>query len=327
MNSKQKILKLLREEESGYVSGEYICQQLQVSRTAIWKSIESLRGDGYEIDARPRIGYRLLASPELLDPTEWFTSLQTQIIGQDVRYYRVTTSTNDVAKDLARQGTVEGIVVITEEQTKGKGRLGRTWQCLSQKGLCFSVVLFPRANPMEVPQFTMLAAVAVVKAISRTVSLNAQVKWPNDVYLNGKKICGILAEMVAEADRVKYVVLGIGLNVNQSQEELDNMIGYNATSLRVQLGQKLIRSRILIAILEELDELYNLWHRKGFLPFKQIWQESALWIGEMVQVTGLHNNWEGVMEGIDDNGALLIRLTDGTIKTFYSGEVSLRMIP
>lgn len=325
MNSKQKILQLLREEEPGYVSGEYICQQLQVSRTAIWKTIELLRSDGYDIEAKPRMGYRLLASPELLDPVEWSASFKTHIIGQEINYHKKITSTNDLAKDLARQGTVEGTVVITEEQTKGRGRLGRTWQCLPKSGLCFSVVLYPRANPMEVPQFTMLAAVAVVKALARTVNLNAKVKWPNDVYIKNQKIGGILAEMVAEADRVKYVVLGIGLNVNQRQEELA-MIGQGATSLRVQLGKPLIRSQVLVALLEELDELYNLWQQQGFLPLKKMWQEFALWVGDTVQVSDLHNHWQGVMEGIDDNGALLLNLPNGNIKTFFSGEVSLRTI-
>lgn len=323
MNSKQRILQLLRQEEPGYVSGEYICQQLQVSRTAIWKTIESLRSDGYDIEARPRVGYRLLASPELLDPTEWSASIKTQIIGQEISYHKVTTSTNDVAKDLARRGTVEGTVVITEEQTKGRGRLGRTWQCLPQTGLCFSVILYPQANPMEVPQFTMLAAVAVVKALERTVGLKAKVKWPNDVYIKGQKIAGILAEMAAEADRVKYVVLGIGLNVNQSQAELA-MIGQGATSLRVQLEKPLIRSQVLVALLEELDTLYNLWQQQGFLPLKKMWQEVALWVDDTVQVTGLNNHWQGVMEGIDESGALLLRLPSGNIKTFFSGEVSLR---
>ncbi|MEG6520604.1 biotin--[acetyl-CoA-carboxylase] ligase [Desulfotomaculum sp. 1211_IL3151] len=325
MNSKQKILRLLREEEPGYVSGEYICQQLQVSRTAIWKTIESLRSDGYDIEARPRVGYRLLASPELLDPAEWSASIKTQIIGQAISYHKATTSTNDVAKDLARRGAVEGTVVVTEEQTKGRGRLGRTWQSLPQAGLCFSVILYPKANPMEVPQFTMLAAVAVVKALERTVGLKAKVKWPNDVYIKGQKIGGILAEMVAEADRVKYVVLGIGLNVNQRQEELA-MIGQGATSLRVQLGKPFIRSQVFVPLLEELDVLYNLWQQQGFLPLKKMWQEVALWVGDTVQVLDLHNHWQGVMEGIDESGALLLRLPNGNSKTFFSGEVSLRTI-
>ncbi|WP_238442554.1 biotin--[acetyl-CoA-carboxylase] ligase [Desulforamulus reducens] len=323
MNPKQKILELLREEEPGYVSGEYICQQLQVSRTAIWKTIESLRSDGYDIEARPRLGYRLLTSPDILDPAEWQTDIKTHIIGQTVRYYKTTTSTNEVAKDLARQGITEGAIIITEEQSKGRGRLGRTWQCPPRTGLCFSVVLFPRANPMEVPQFTMLAAVAVVKALYRTLGLRAQVKWPNDVYIEGLKICGILAEMAAEADRVKYVVLGIGLNVNQSKEDLV-CFGNTATSLRVQLGRTLLRSQILKVLLEELDNLYTLWQQEGFLPLKGLWRDNALWIGNKVQVSGLNSNYQGTMEGIDDGGALLLRLYDGTIKTFYSGEVSLR---
>lgn len=322
MHAKQRILDLLRAEQPGYLSGEYICRQLKVSRTAIWKIVESLRRDGYEIEARPRAGYRLLVSPDVLAPSEWLSGLHSRCIGREAHYVRSTTSTNDVAKELARQGAAEGTVVVTEEQTKGRGRLGRHWQCPPQAGLCFSVVLYPRVNPMEVTQFTILAAVAVVKALKR-LGIQAWVKWPNDVYINGLKACGILAEMTAEADRVKFLILGIGVNVNQTGEELA-AVGNTATSLRVEAGHPVSRTEVLQAVLEELDSLYALWQAEGFAPLKGLWQDAALWSGSPVVVTGLQQIWEGILEDIDDHGALILRLPDNSTKTFYAGEVSLR---
>lgn len=323
MNAKQKILDILKESKADPVSGEYICQQLQVSRTAVWKTIENLRRDGYDIEARPRAGYRLLAVPDVLDPSAWLSDLKVRCIGSNAHYVKSTASTNDIAKELARQRVAEGMVVVTDEQTKGRGRLGRSWQCPPQSGLCFSLVLYPSVNPMEVTQFTMLAGVAVVRALNRQLQVKAKVKWPNDVYINGLKVCGILAEMTAEADRVKYLVLGIGLNVNQSSGELAQL-GLAATSLRAEVGATLSRAEVLKAILEELDCLYELWLAKGFEPLKSLWKQEALWVGSEVVLHGLNSSWRGSLEDIDDTGALLIRLPNGEQKVFYSGEVSLR---
>lgn len=321
--AKQKILDLLKAEQE-YVSGEYICQQLQVSRTAIWKIIKGLRRDGYEIEARPRLGYRLLRSPDVLDPAAWLTNLNVSCIGRHSHYQKTVESTNSMAKELARQGIPEGTVVITEEQTQGKGRLGREWHCPPMAGLCFSVVLYPTVNPMEVAQFTMLAAVAVVKALHHELGLQARVKWPNDVYINGLKVCGILAEMTAEADRVKYLVLGIGININQTQEDFAADIP-TATSLHIMMGHRVSRVQVLRGVLEELDDLYRQWRQRGFAPLKDMWKQTALWFGEAVLVSGLQRTWEGILEDIDDSGALILRLPSGDRKTFYSGEVSLRL--
>lgn len=323
LEPKQKILQLLKSEQPDPVSGELICRQLNVSRTAIWKNIESLRRDGYEIEARPRSGYRFISSPDVLLPHEWQPGLKSKVIGREACYYKIITSTNDVGKELARQGAKEGTVVLTEEQTSGKGRLGRVWQSSSGTGLCFSIILYPQANPMEVTQLTMLGAVAVVRAIEKELGLPARVKWPNDVYIHGLKVCGILAEMTAETDRVKYLVLGIGVNANQQPEDLGELT-ISAGSLSILAGRKVNRAKLLRAILEELDFLYDLWKNQGFTYIKHQWKEVALWFGSPVAVSGLHEVWQGVMEDIDDNGALVLRLPDNSRKTFYSAEVSLR---
>lgn len=323
MSVKNNILNMLKADQAEYISGEYICQQLNVSRTAIWKYIEQLRRDGYDIEARPRAGYRLLFSPDILEPSEWISGISTKIIGKKVKYFKAVTSTNDIGKDLARQGTAEGTVIVAEEQTNGKGRLGRTWQAPPQSGLCFSVVLYPKVNPMEVTQFTVLTAVAIVGALAKAYDIEAKVKWPNDVYIDGLKVCGILAEMAAEADRVKYLVLGIGVNVNQTRD--DFKVLDTATSVREKAGNRVSRVNLLKAVLEELDRLYYLWQTKGFAPLKLMWKEAALWYGSNVTVNGLNEAWHGKIEDIDDNGELILKLDDGSLKKFYSGEVSLRL--
>lgn len=323
VDPKYKILELLRAERPGYVSGEFICQQLGVSRTAIWKNVESLRQDGYEIEAKPRAGYRLILSPDTVRPVEWLHDLSSQIIGLNTHYVRATSSTNDLAKEIAKQGAPDGTVVLAEEQTAGRGRLGRSWQCPARTGLCFSVVLQPKVSPMEVTQLTMMSAVAVAKVLEGALGVPARVKWPNDIYINGLKVCGILAEMLAESDRVKFIVLGIGINVNQSKDDLGQLEDL-ATSLRLQKGSIISRVEILKKILEEMDYLYIKWRTEGFAPLKNMWEELALWLGCQVTVSGLHRLWEGEMDGIDEYGALIIKLSDGTRQTFYSGDVSLR---
>ena len=323
LDAKQKILHLLRSERPDPVSGELICRHLNVSRTAIWKNIEALRRDGYEIEAKPRSGYRLISSPDILAPSEWQTGLKSKIIGREARYFKSVSSTNDAAKELARLGAKEGTTVLAEEQTSGKGRLGRVWRAPSGAWLSFSIILYPKVNPMEVSQLTMLGAVAVVNALKQELGVPAGVKWPNDVYLQGLKVCGILAEMAAEADQVKYLVLGIGVNVNQRSEDLGELI-HSAISLRAFTGRKISRSKLLGAILEQLDFLYDLWQEQGFAPVRTLWKENALWLESPVQVSGLHEVWQGLMEDIDAHGALVLRLADGSRKIFHSGEVSLR---
>nr|WP_315990067.1 biotin--[acetyl-CoA-carboxylase] ligase [Desulforamulus aquiferis] len=202
--------------------------------------------------------------------------------------------------------------------------MGRAWQSPGRSGLYFSVILKPEVSPMEVTQITMMASVAVAKTLERAFDVPARVKWPNDIYIQGRKVCGILAEMAAEADKVRFIVLGIGINVNQSIEEL-GMLEQIATSLRAQVGYIVSRAELLKTVLEEMDYLYIKWQQEGFDPIKKMWKDLALWIGHMVTVSGLQKTWAGEMVDIDEYGALVIRFADGTRQTFYSGDVSLRM--
>ena len=215
MTADAQILSALRAEGSGGVSGAELSQQLGVSRAAIWARIEELRRLGYDIEAGPHLGYRLISAPDVLHADDLLSRLgKTKIIGRDIRVFERTTSTNDVIEKLARDGVKEGAVVFAESQTKGRGRLGRKWTSPDRKGLWFSVLLRPALHPQEITQLTVVAATALWRAIHQQTGLRPGIKWPNDILVRGRKTAGILTELTAELDRVKHVILGIGVDVN-----------------------------------------------------------------------------------------------------------------
>src|SRR6266568_9119899 len=214
-----QILKALRENNAG-VSGAELAQKVGISRAAVWTHIEDLRSLGYDIEASPHLGYRLLSAPDALHADDLRSRLgRTRVIGRDIRVFQETTSTNDVVEKFARDNLKEGVVVFAESQSKGRGRLGRKWVSPARKGLWFSVLLRPRLRPQAATQLTIAAATALVRAIQVQTGLTPEIKWPNDILIRGKKVAGILTEMHAELDRVKYVILGIGVDVNQSAGE------------------------------------------------------------------------------------------------------------
>src|ERR1039457_5050945 len=215
MSLDTQILNALRAARDGAVSGADLSQKMRVSRAAIWARIEDLRSLGYDIEASPHRGYRLLSAPDVLHADDLIARLgKTKVIGRDIRVFQETTSTNDVIERLARDGVKEGAVVFAESQTRGRGRLGRKWMSPAKKGLWFSVLLRPDLRPQEVTRLTVASATAVRRAIETQTGLRAEIKWPNDILLYGKKVAGILTELSAELDRVKYLILGIGVDVN-----------------------------------------------------------------------------------------------------------------
>ena len=216
----EKILRVLRKSPDEHVSSEELCVLTKISRSAVWKHVEALRAEGYEIEASPHLGYRLIAIPDALIPAEVMWELGTKTIGKAVLSYKKVDSTNDVAYNLAENGIAEGTVVLAEEQAKGKGRHGRKWVSPPKSGIYMSCVLRPEIAPNEIPVITLMAAVAVAKAVRKTTGLQAMIKWPNDILVSGRKICGILTEMKAEQDSVDFIILGIGLNVNASARSL-----------------------------------------------------------------------------------------------------------
>lgn len=324
MTLRTKLLQLLKNNSPDYISGEQICRQLGVSRTAIWKQVEALRNMDYKIEARSNAGYRLVSVPDRLYPEEVALDLETEIMGAKIKYAPSVESTNEAAKKWAREGAPDGSVFLTEEQGMGKGRMGRSWFSPWGKGLWFSVVLRPQTNPVDVPQITLVAAVAVAAAIYKETGIAPGIKWPNDLLASKGKLCGILTEMNADMDRINYVVLGIGLNVNILQDDIPGELQGIASSVTMETGYKINRVKLLQAVLRELDYWYHLWCAEGFNPVLKQWKDWNVTLGKNVYVKTVKEVVEGVAVDIDESGALVVRLSNGELRRFMAGEVSLR---
>ncbi len=320
---KNKILLVLKQNDD-WVSGETLCRELGVSRTAVWKHIRALREDGYVIEARSNLGYRLVQAPDLPLPGEVSAGLSTTITGCRLIYVPELPSTNDEAKKLAREGCPEGTVVITEKQTGGKGRLGRAWFSPPGKGLWFTVVLRPPVNPAETPQVTMVTAVAVATAVREHTGVEAGIKWPNDILVKGKKLCGILVELNAEMDRVNFMVAGVGLNVNIPRSEFPPDIAETATSLQAETGRHVPRVPLLRALLESFEKWYRLWLDRGFAPVLQRWRELCVTLNCPVTVYTIRESYAGYAMDVDETGALLVKTEDGRVERLLAGEVTIR---
>jgi len=321
---KAKVLSLLREQYPEYISGEEISQRLGVSRTAVWKHIHKLRESGYQIESHTRIGYRLVHVPDRLYEHELIGLLKTKLIGRKIVYRETVCSTNELAKELAQEGAAEGTVVIAEEQTGGKGRMGRSWYSPSGQGLWFSVILRPQISTAGVSKITLVSAVAVAKSIREVTGLQAGIKWPNDILIDNRKVSGILTEMNAEIDRVNYLILGIGVNVNTRPELMPPELAGTATSLAEQKGARISRIELLASILNNLDAAYREFIKGNFAPILSLWKEMSVTLNRWVRISSINDTDEGIAFDVDDEGALLLMKKDGSMKRILSGDVSLR---
>jgi BirA family biotin operon repressor/biotin-[acetyl-CoA-carboxylase] ligase len=317
----EKILAVLR-NKTDYVSGEELCKIADVSRAAIWKHIEGLRSEDYDIEASPHLGYRLVSIPDRLIPAEIKWKLNTRILGKEIISYRKVDSTNNVAYKLAEKGVKDGTIVLAEEQDGGKGRHGRSWVSPSKGGIYLSAILRPQVTPDAISRITLLAAVATAKAIKESTGLGAMIKWPNDILVNHKKVCGILTEMKAEQDGVDFVVIGIGINVNTPERVLPK----SATSLREELrkinkDEPLSRISIVRKLIEKLEEDYFLLKKDGFSPIMDEWKRLTDMLGSRVRVVLQNRTFEGLVHDIDPDGALVVRKDAGTLERVSSGDV------
>jgi len=316
------ILRLFREAGSGFVSGELISRELKLSRTAVWKHINGLRAAGYVIEAVPSRGYHLLSSPDILSEEEVREMLGPTGIGRRLVCLPATTSTNADAFRLAEDGAEEGTTVIADAQSGGKGRRGRVWSSPAGVNLYCSVVLRPAIMPHEAPQLTFLSAVAVARAIEDTTALKPEIKWPNDVLIDGRKVAGLLNEMSAETDGINFVILGIGVNLNMTLSQFPSDLRTPATSLLQEQGLPVNRVRFAAAMLRELDRLYADFLRHGFGPVREEWQQRCCANGRKVVVSeGSLETARGMFHGIDGDGALLLLTPDGTVERILSGDV------
>lgn len=322
MQSDNKILDLLRDSGGSYVSGEELCKIAGISRAAIWKRIEKLREEGYDIEALPHLGYRLIGIPDALLPSEIKLNLKTRYLGGEVISYKKVDSTNTSAYELAERGLAEGAVIFADEQARGKGRHGRAWQSVPGSGIYMSCILRPHMAPNEIPKITLVAAVAVAKAIRSYTGLNAVIKWPNDILINGKKVCGILTEMKAEQDMIDFIILGIGVNVNTKAKDLPR----GASSLKEESrtlrgGEDISRVELAKKILETLEEYYNTLKKKGSGSIIEEWKEFSVMLGSRVKVVLPHRTFEADAHNIDPDGALVVRLDSGVLEKISSGDV------
>ena len=301
---KRQLLKALR-ECGDYISGEALSEQLGVSRVSIWKHIRSLKEGGYLIDASPR-GYRLVSSPDALLPYE-FPDLE-----QRIHYFPETGSTMDAARELARKGAGEGTIVIAEAQARGRGRLSREWLS-PEGGIYFTLILRPRISPAYAPRINLMASVAVATTIRKLYGLKAELKWPNDVLIEGKKVCGILAEMDAEIDVVNFVNVGIGINANTSIPQFEK----TATSLKDVLGREISRKEFLSALLVEIERQRPLLMEADLL---EEWKKLSRTLNNAVRILSPGEVIVGQAIDIDTTGALLIRKRNGSLKKALAGD-------
>jgi BirA family biotin operon repressor/biotin-[acetyl-CoA-carboxylase] ligase len=315
------ILKLFRAAGEGFVSGAQISRALGVSRTAVWKHIEQLRMLGYTIEAVPSKGYRLTDAPDLLLAAEIQADLGTRCIGREVVYYDETDSTNLRVHELGKAGAAEGTVVLADRQTAGRGRLGRRWSSPPGVNLYASVLLRPPVLPRHACQLTFLSAVAVAHSVSEIGGLPARVKWPNDVLVHGRKVAGLLNELDAETERIHYLVLGMGVNLNMRAGQFPDGLRYPATSLLLERGQPVSRRAFTRTLLRHLDRLYSQYLREGFEPVLAAWREFFDLEGRRVEVDGQGRCVRGLVTGLSGDGALLLERADGSEERVLAGDV------
>ena len=316
---REQILQILR--KSGEISGEVLSQRLGISRAAIAKHIKALRAEGYDIEAAPRRGYRFLGAPDTLSSAEIGCFLQEKAAGWQIHYHQELSSTTAVLRSLAGQGAPHGTVLIAESQQTGEGRLDRTWFSPAHMGLWMSFLLRPPLRPQLAQTMTLLTACATARVLDK-LGFACGIKWPNDVLsLSGKKLCGIKSEMCADMDSVKWLVTGLGLNINMPG--FPSPLDATASSLYLLNGQILPRSPIAAALLDELYRLYQVLLNQGFAPIREMWLHYAVSLGQMIRVSNSTEEYHAIARGLDENGYLLVE-QEGQLKTVTSGDIILR---
>jgi BirA family biotin operon repressor/biotin-[acetyl-CoA-carboxylase] ligase len=311
-----RIIDFLKKKD-GYVSGDAIAQRLGITRQGLWKHIQELKESGYDIVAVPHLGYKLEATPDRLFPFEVTRDLDTKFTGKKIHYCEAVPSTMDLAMELGMKGLPEGTVVLAETQTKGKGRLGRIWFSPKYKGIYLSLILRPKFSPERTPLLTLLSAVSICEAIKEHCGIDAQIKWPNDILIHSKKVAGILTELNAEMDEVNFVVIGIGLNVNNEKKSLIS----GSTSLREVMGEEISRVALLQAILGRIEANYIYFAQKGPKLIIDKWREYSVTLGKRVKVYSHREHIEGHAANIDIDGGLLVRKDSGLTVKVMAGDV------
>lgn len=319
---KTKILTCLKQTDD-YLSGQDLCEQLGVSRTAVWKVIRQLQEEGYDIEAVRNRGYRLAESGDVYNETEINSALHTEEAGRRLFFFDEVDSTNNKARQLAETGVPDGTLVVARKQSAGKGRRGRMWESQPDSGIFMSLLLRPRIGPERASMLTLVAALAVADGIAAATSLKPEIKWPNDVVVDGQKVCGILTEMNADMDDISHVVIGIGINVNM--QEFPAEISEVATSLAIKSGQTVNRADLIGLVMKAWERYYRIFLQTADLT--GLMDQYNDWLvnrGKEVKVLAPGGTYPGISHGIDAAGQLLVEKADQTIEAVMSGEVSVR---
>ncbi|MCF6266804.1 MAG: biotin--[acetyl-CoA-carboxylase] ligase [Desulfuromusa sp.] len=321
MTSRDKIIGLFRTCPNQYLSGQEISRLLDISRAAVWKQVEVLRELGFEIEAKHSLGYRLLAAPDLLLASEIERGLNCQLIGRSVISFPETDSTNVRARRLAEEGAIEGTVVVADRQSAGRGRLGRRWESPPGVNLYCSILLRPQIPVQQAPQLTFLTAVAVAETLQELCQFSAEVKWPNDILINGAKISGLLNEMNAETEQIHFVILGVGVNLNMTESQFPDGLNYPATSVFMETGQPIDRLNFLQFFLQRLDLYYSEFLQEGFTPIRHRWESLCHIMNKQVEVDRGNRCLRGTVVGLEADGALRLQQQDGQIEKILAGDV------
>ncbi|GAX89763.1 biotin--[acetyl-CoA-carboxylase] ligase [Effusibacillus lacus] len=320
---KEQILKMLRANQNEYLSGEELCRRFNVSRTAIWKHIKDLQEEGYEIDAVRNKGYRLVSAPDIVTAAEIREGLSTRRLGQHIVAVKELDSTNVLAAKLAETGEPDGTLVIADCQTGGKGRRGKAWFSPPGTGIWMSLILRPHLPLAQAPQLTLVAAVAVGQVLSDLAGHRAGIKWPNDILFEDRKCCGILTEMNMESEEITRVIVGIGINVNQTEIEFPDELRDIATSLRIVAGRPFHRAKVVQRILERFELLYDQYAEYGsFAPIREQWKQQSITLGRYVSAHTPRGLLTGLAVDIDEMGALVLETDSGRQKV-YSADIQV----
>ncbi|QDP40438.1 biotin--[acetyl-CoA-carboxylase] ligase [Radiobacillus deserti] len=318
-NTRQQIINLLEEANEQYISGQQISNCLQISRTAVWKHIKELEKDGYKIEAVAKKGYKILEAPNKLSANTIQWGLHTNWLGKHVIHKTSIPSTQTLAQKLAFEGADHGTVVIADEQTAGKGRLNRAWFSPNQ-GIWMSIILRPSFLPLQASQLTLLTATILAKSVEEVTGLTPSIKWPNDLLIQDRKVAGILTEMQSEHDHIQYLIIGIGMNVNQNEKDFPEELHSKATSIQIESGKEWDMRIIIQAVLQHFEKQYDHYLQKGFSTVKEIWEEYGYKIGEVVTLRTTQEEKQVTLIGLQEDGSLLIE-DSGTRHPLYSGEI------
>ena len=318
---RREILKRLR--KGIYTSGENIAKDLGITRTAVWKYIRNLRKEGYQISSSPRLGYRLEQAPDLLNPEEIQTGLTTHVFGRSMQYHAEVASTQYEAKRLAESNAEEGTLVVAEAQSEGRGRRDRYWVSPPRMGIYLSLILRPDLEPLNIAQIPIVMGIGICESISQVTGLQPRIKWPNDVLLEGKKVAGILVEMSAEPERVHYIILGIGINVNTPVSMFPDNLRSTATSLAEVAGHPVCRRTLVQRLLPNLESIYNEFKRVGFEDLMERWRLWDQTIHSWVEISDASGSFVGYALDIDKDGALIVKDQKDKIRRVLSGDVTL----